>query len=79
MAAAKYWFEPHSAVSAATSHGELEFAFPSPISAQKALEMALEQYGICPDIVDQEPEDATVGALADALRQSAVWYFWWDY
>ena len=49
-----------------------------PISAQKALEMALEQYGICPDIVDQEPEDANVGALADALRQSAVWYFWWD-
>ena len=23
-------------------------------------------------------EDATVGALADVLRQSTVWYFWWD-
>ena len=33
MAAAKYWFKPHTAVSAATSHGELEFALPSPISA----------------------------------------------
>ena len=78
MAAAKYWFEPHSAVSAATSHGELEFALPCPVSTEKAMEVALEQYGFCPDIVDQEPEDATVGALADVLRQSTVWYFWWD-
>lgn len=78
MAAAKYWFKPHTAVSAATSHGELEFALPCPVSTEKAMEVALEQYGFCPDIVDQEPEDATVGALADALRQSAVWYFWWD-
>ena len=23
-------------------------------------------------------EDATLGALADVLRQSTVWYFWWD-
>ena len=29
-------------------------------------------------LMDQEPEDATVGALADVLRQSTVWYFWWD-
>ena len=31
-----------------------------------------------PDVIDQGPEDATVGALADVLRQSTVWYFWWD-
>ena len=29
-------------------------------------------------VIDQGPEDATVGALADVLRQSIVWYFWWD-
>lgn len=38
---------------------------------------AVEQYGFCPDVVDQE-EDPTVGNLADVLRQSTVWYFWWD-
>ena len=30
------------------------------------------------DVIDQGPEDATVGALADVLRQSTVWYLWWD-
>lgn len=78
MAAAKYWFKPHTAVPAAMSHDELEFTLPCPVSTEKAMEVALKQYGFCPDIVDQEPEDATVGALADVLRQSTVWYFWWD-
>ena len=78
MAAAKYWFEQYGAVPAAMSHDELEFDLPVPVSEENAMEAALEQYGFCPDIVDQEPEDATVGALADVLRQSTVWYFWWD-
>ena len=78
MAAAKYWFEQHGAVPAAMSHDELEFLLPAPVPKEKAMEVALEQYGFCPDIVDQEPEDATVGALADVLWQSIVWYFWWD-
>ena len=29
----------------------------------------------CPDM-DQNHE--SVGALADTLRQSKIWYFWWD-
>ena len=78
MAVAKYWFEQYGAVPAAMSHDELEFLLPAPISKKNAMEVALEQYGFCPDIVDQEPEDATVGALADVLWQSIVWYFWWD-
>ena len=78
MAAAKYWFEQHGAVPSAMSHDELEFELPSPVSRESAMEVATEQYGFCPDIVEQEPEDATVGALADVLRQSTVWYFWWD-
>ena len=59
-------------------HDELEFLLPAPVPKEKAMDAAVEQYGFCPDIVDQEPEDATVGALADVLRQSTVWYFWWD-
>ena len=78
MAAAKYWLQRYGAVPAAMTHDELEFDLPAPISKENAMEVAVEQYGFCPDIVDQEPEDATVGALADVLRQSTVWYFWWD-
>ena len=39
------------------------------------MELAEEQYGLCPDM-DQNFEE--VGSLADTLRQSTVWYFWWD-
>ena len=78
MAAAKYWFEQHGAVPAAMSHDELEFLLPAPVSQEKAMEVAAEQYGFCPDIVDQEQDNPTVGNLADVLWQSTVWYFWWD-
>ena len=73
-----YWFEQHEAVPAAMSHDELEFLLPAPVPEEKAMDAAVELYGFCPDVIDQGPEDATVGALADVLRQSTVWYFWWD-
>ena len=78
MAVAKYWFEQHGAVPAAMTHDELEFLLPAPVSEEKAMDAAVELYGFCPDVIDQGPEDATVGTLADVLRQSTVWYFWWD-
>ena len=78
MAVAKYWFEQYGAVPAVLTHDVLEFDLPAAISKECATEVALEQYGFCPDIVEQGPEDASVGSLADVLRQSKVWYFWWD-
>jgi len=78
MAAAKYWFEQHGAVPAAMSHDELEFLLPTPVPKEKAVDSAVELYSFCPDVIDQGPEDATVGALADVLQQSTVWYLWWD-
>ena len=78
MAVTKYWFEQYGTVPAAMSHDELEFLLPAPVPKDKAMEVAVELYGFCPDVIDQGPEDATVGALADVLRQSTVWYFWWD-
>ena len=78
MATAKYWFEQYGAAPAALSHDELEFALPAPVPEGRAMEAAAEQYGFCPDVIDQGSEDATLGALADTLRQSTVWYFWWD-
>ena len=78
MAAAKHWYEKYGAVPAVMTHDVLEFVVPQPVSSEAAMELALEQYGFCSDIVNQGPEDATVGWLADVLRQSMVWYFWWD-
>ena len=78
MAVAKYWFEQYGAVPAVMTHDELEFLLPVPVSEKEAVDVAVELYGFCPDVIDQGPEEATVGALADVLRQSTVWYFWWD-
>ena len=78
MAVAKYWFEQYGAVPAVMTHDELEFLLPVPVSEKEAVNVAVELYGFCPDVIDQGPEEATVGALADVLRQSTVWYFWWD-
>ncbi len=76
MAAAKYWFEQYGTVPAAMSHDELEFLLPAPVPKDKAVEVAVELYGFCPDL-DQD-EDGSIGVLADALWQSTVWYLWWD-
>ena len=76
MAAAKYWFEQYGAVPAAMSHDELEFLLPVPVPKEKAMDAAVELYGFCPDL-DQN-EDGSIGSLADALWQSTVWYLWWD-
>lgn len=76
MAAAKYWFEQYGAIPAAMTHDELEFVVPAPIPKERAMELAVEQYGFCPD--QDQNEDGSIGTLADTLWQSTVWYFWWD-
>ena len=78
MAIARYWLEQHGAVPAAITHDVLECALPAPVPADQAMELAMEQYAFCPDVVDQGPEDASIGWLADTLRQSDKWFFWWD-
>lgn len=75
MAVARYWFEKFGAVPAVMTHDELDLALPKPIGWELAVQTALEQYAFCPDM-DQNHE--SVGALADTLRQSKIWYFWWD-
>ena len=76
MAAAKYWFEQYGAVPAAMTHDELEFVVPAPVPKERAMELAVEQYGFCPD--QDQGEEGSIGTLADTLWQSTVWYFWWD-
>lgn len=74
MAVAKYWFEQYDAVPAAMSHDELEFLLPTSVPKEKAMDVAVEQYGFCPDL----DQNASIGTLADTIHQSTVWYFWWD-
>ena len=78
MAVAKYWYEEYGAIPAALTHDVVEFTLPEPVKSDKALPLAVEQYGFCPDIVDQGGEDMTIGKLADTLSKSSIWYFWWD-
>lgn len=78
MAVTKYWYEKHGAVPAVMTHDVLEFALPLPVKQDNAMQLALEQYAWCPDVIDQGGEDATVGMLADSLTKSKCWYFWWD-
>ena len=75
MSVAKHWFESYGAVPAAITHDELEFVLPEPIPDDEAVDVAIDQYGICPDM---DQNHGTMGHLADELRQSTVWYFWWD-
>lgn len=75
MAVTKYWFEQYGVVPAVMSHDELELLLSAPIAKEKAMDVAVEMYGFCPDM-DQNFDE--IGALADSLWQSTVWYFWWD-
>ena len=64
MAVAKYWFEQYGAVPAAMSHDELEFLLPAPVPKEQAVEVAVEQYGFCPDL-DQDAGWIALALLAD--------------
>ena len=75
MAVTKYWAEQYGAWPSTMSHDELEFFLPAPVPENRALELAIEHYGFCPDI-DQGVHP--LGALADSLKRSRIWYFWWD-
>lgn len=47
-----------------------------PKTRANAMKLAREQYGYCPDIVDQGV--GTISALAATLMASEWWYLWWD-
>lgn len=76
MAVAKRWYEQYGAIPAVITHDVLEFRLPQPVGREAAPALALEQYAWCSDIVEQGV--GTIGALADTLTKSTVWYFWWD-
>lgn len=76
VSVAKHWYEAFGAVPAVISEDIIEFAVPKPVSDEESLSLAKEHYAFCPDIVDQNL--GTINALADVLRKSTVWFFWWE-
>lgn len=76
MSVTKYWYEKYGAIPAVITHDVLEMKVEKVVSEEEAKNLALEQYGFCPDIVDQGCE--TIGALAAILSKSKTWFFWWD-
>ena len=76
VSVAKHWYEGFGAVPAVISEGIIEFAVPHPVSEEESLPLAEEHYAFCTDIVDQNL--GTINALADVLRKSTVWFFWWE-
>ena len=79
MEVCRYWYEQYGAVPAAFSHDTLEFMLEKPVEDEEtAWALAKEHYGFCPDRVDQGTASGTFGEVADCIRKSTVWYFWWD-
>lgn len=47
-----------------------------PTTREAAIELAIEQFWYCADIVDQGA--GTIEALANTLLNAPRWFFWWD-
>jgi hypothetical protein len=70
------WYEQYGAELVTASGDVLEFAVARPPAKSNALALAREQYGYCPDIVEQGL--GTLENLASSLAESSVWFFWRD-
>jgi hypothetical protein len=76
-AMARYWKERYGAEIATLSSDVVEFTVARPPSDDvQAMELAWQQYLYCADIVVQGV--GSVATLAQALRRSTRWFFWWD-
>lgn len=76
--ALKYWFDKYGAVPATITHDTLELSVPAPINETSALELAKEHFSLCPDRVYQGTNSGTLSEVAESLKVSTVWFFWWD-
>jgi hypothetical protein len=77
VAGFKYWYERYAAEPAFFSYDTFEFIVNNPpIDNDSALELAIDQYYYCYDLVAQGC--GSILELAGNLVDSTVWYFWWD-
>ncbi len=79
QAVCRYWYESYGAIPAVISHDTMEFVLDRKVETEEAAwALAKEHYAFTPDRVDQCTATGTLGEVADCLRKSSVWYFWWD-
>lgn len=74
----RYWFEKFGAVPAVIGSDTLEMTVPAPAAESEARELAIEHFAFCPDRLFQSTETGSPAELAESLKVSTVWYFWWD-
>ncbi len=74
----KYWYLKYGAVPVIITHDTLEMRLPSQVIEREIVDVAKEHYAFCNDRVDQCTSTGTLGEVADCIRQSKIWYFWWD-
>ena len=73
----QYWDEKYGISLAGITADVIELEVQNPpTTKQQALQLAKEQFIYCPDIVYQGTQ--TIAALAAALLNGKVWFFWWD-
>jgi hypothetical protein len=77
VAYVKQWQETFGAELVVCSNDTLEFTVSRPPTTREAaVELALEHFWYCADIVDQGTE--TIERLANELLDAPRWFFWWD-
>lgn len=74
----RYWCEKYGAVPAVITGDTLELTVPVPVGASDAAELAGEHFAFSPDRVFQGTGTGTLSEVAESLKVSSVWYFWWD-
>jgi Domain of unknown function (DUF4253) len=76
-AVARRWSKAYGATPVAFAGDVVEYRVARPVSTQeRAMDLALEQFAFCPDIVLQGTE--TLERLAAEILGARRWFFWWD-
>lgn len=73
MAIAKYWYEKYGACVAYISNDVVEYCLSSPVTGD-TMPIAEEHLGYCADVL----QGNNLTSLASQLKNSSIWYFWWD-
>ncbi len=79
LAISKYWYGKYGAIPAAIAHDTVEYFVETRITQERdAWDVAKEHFAFCNDAVHECTYSGTLGELGDQIRNSTVWYFWWD-
>ena len=77
IAVFKHWYDKYGAVPAGVTYDVWEMAVENPPKTnEESEELAKEQFSFDYDIVMQGCE--SIRELANTLKNSTTWYFWWD-